>query len=145
MNAVIDPAADDIWDSVASTISLAGTQEQQPRSDEEWQTVRRRAITLAEATNLLVMGGRRATKRYVAAEATGVLDSIGVQAKIDTSPAAFAVYAQRLHEAALLALDAIDAKDPKALLQAGGKIDAACEQCHQTYWYPDQRIPSPGR
>ena len=45
-----------------------------------------------------------------------------------------------LSMAGLQALAAIDARNPQALLEAGGAIDAACEACHVTYWYPNQRL-----
>ena len=34
-------------------------------------------------------------------------------------------------------LAAIDAKDPQALFNVGGKIDETCENCHSTFWYPN--------
>jgi cytochrome c556 len=42
-----------------------------------------------------------------------------------------------LRDASLQALSAIDSKNATALLEAGGTIDAACEACHMTFWYPD--------
>jgi hypothetical protein len=38
-------------------------------------------------------------------------------------------------------LAAIDAKDPAALVKAGGTLDEICESCHLTFWYPNQVIP----
>jgi hypothetical protein len=40
----------------------------------------------------------------------------------------------------LQALEAIDAKDAKRLLDVGGDIDAACEACHLVYWYPPDLV-----
>ena len=143
MDAIVDPAADDIWDAVATTVTRKGTDEHQPRTVEQWQAVRRRVITLLESTNLLVIPGRKAAQAYVPSEGPGVLDSAGVQTRIDAGRPSFDVFAQNLRVAAEGALQAVDAKDPQALLSAGGKIDAACEQCHRAYWYPDQKIPVP--
>jgi hypothetical protein len=50
-------------------------------------------------------------------------------------------FASGLQKQALEALGAIDAKDSKALMDAGGAIDEACEACHVTYWYPNQKTP----
>src|ERR1700744_496700 len=58
MDAIIDPSADALWDSVSVTTTLKGTVFHQPQTDEEWQEARRRAIALIEGTNLLVMDGR---------------------------------------------------------------------------------------
>ena len=43
-----------------------------------------------------------------------------------------------LFDAASIALQAINAKNAEGLLDAGEKIDAACETCHLKYWYPNQ-------
>src|SRR5689334_13190641 len=59
MDSVVDPNADVLWDSVSTTINRQGTTEKQPRSDEDWKNVRRSALALVEATNLLVIPGRK--------------------------------------------------------------------------------------
>lgn len=59
MDAIIDPSADALWDSVSITNTLKGTEYHQPRTDDEWQEARRHAIALIEGTNLLVMEGRK--------------------------------------------------------------------------------------
>src|SRR5215218_10929119 len=62
MDSEVDPSADFIWESVATVVSAAGIEERQPKTDEEWTKVRRSAITLLEATNLLMMEGRAVAK-----------------------------------------------------------------------------------
>ena len=141
MDSEIDPAADFIWASVASISTVAGLEERQPRTDEEWLEVRRRAITLIEATNLLVMKGRRVSAQYEAASGAGELDTDQVQQKIDENRVAFVALAQRLQDTGLQTLAAIDAKDPVALFDLGGTIDDACESCHVTFWYPNLTLP----
>src|SRR3990172_1210874 len=59
MLSLVDPSADAIWNSVATIVTLEGTEERRPRTDEEWGALRHEAITLVEATNLLLMDGRR--------------------------------------------------------------------------------------
>ena len=59
MVSIIDPEADVLWNAVATIVSLTGTEERAPKTDEEWATVRRSAIQLVEATNLLRIPGRR--------------------------------------------------------------------------------------
>jgi len=141
MDSEIDPAADFIWGSVASISTVAGLEERQPRTDEEWLEVRRHAITLIEAPNLLVMKGRRVSAKYEAASGAGELDTDQVQQKIDSNRAAFVALAQRLQDTGLQTLAAIDAKDPVALFELGGTIDEACESCHVTFWYPNLTLP----
>jgi hypothetical protein len=137
MDSEVDPSADALWESVASITNESGFHERQPKNDDEWHELRRRAITLAEASNLIAMKGRKVTTGYVAARGLGELDSAESQKRIDANPEAFRGFAIALHETSLAALHAIDAKDPAALLDTGGAIDAACEACHVTFWYPD--------
>src|ERR1700732_1176224 len=46
MDSMIDPSADALWDSVATIVSAAGTEERAPHTDEEWTNVRHHAIQL---------------------------------------------------------------------------------------------------
>ena len=55
MHSVIDTSADVVWLSVQTVITKDGTVEIRPRTDEEWEHVRRGAITLLESSNLLMM------------------------------------------------------------------------------------------
>jgi hypothetical protein len=121
MDGVVDPAADTIWNSVSTTITKKDTEEKAPHTDEEWATVRRSAIVLLEASNLLQIPGR-----HVAMPGQ----------KNEQDRPAWIRLAHGLHDAATLALHAIDAKDPAKVLESGDAIDKACENCHQRYWYP---------
>ena len=141
MDAEVDPSADVLWDSVGFISTAAGTEDRQPRTDEEWKAVRRSAITLIEATNLLSMEGRRVAATDSPPGAAGELSPAEIQRHVDATHASFVQFAQALRAAGLKALAAIDAKDPQALMDAGGTIDEACEACHVTYWYPNQKVP----
>src|SRR5262249_22134875 len=59
MDSVVDPGADFIWEAVETTVSAKGVEEKRPQTDEDWKEVRRHAIMLLEATNLLQMPGRK--------------------------------------------------------------------------------------
>jgi hypothetical protein len=145
MNSEIDPAADFIWGAVGYYSTAAGAEERQPRTDEEWTTVRHNALTMIEATNLLVMEGRRVAapgSKLDPSELAGVEDPQDIQKAIDANRAAFIALAHGLHDAGMQALAAIDAKDTARLEAAGEKMDQACEQCHRTYWYPNAPEPT---
>jgi len=145
MMSVVDPSADVLWESVAVISSEKGTEEKQPRTDEEWATVRAHAITLMEAANLLMIPGRSITEpgKKLQDEGTeGNLTAEQIQKLKDEDHVAFASRALALHDAAQAALKAIDEKNAQALSDVGGVIDEACEQCHTKYWYPGQ--PGPG-
>lgn len=144
MDAIIDPSADALWDSVSITTTTKGTVFQQPHSDEEWQQARRHAIALIEGTNLLVMDGRKlvAPGSPVLDQGTsGVLSAEEGQKLFDEKHATFVQFARALREVGAQMLTAIDKKDPTGMMNAGAAMDGVCESCHLTFWYPNQVIP----
>jgi hypothetical protein len=143
MDGIIDPSADALWDSVAYIATTKGTEDRQPRTDEQWKAVRTNAVTLIEAANLLSMPGRRVAADTPAGLPPGLgeLSHGEIQQRIDDTHDAFVQFAHTLQDAGLRALAAIDAKDPEGLMAAGGVIDEACEACHVTYWYPKRNRP----
>jgi len=144
MDGIIDPSADVLWDSVAYIATPKGVEDRQPRTDEEWKTVRNSAITLIEAANLLSMPGRSVAAVHEPADsppAAGELSHAEIQQRIDATHDGFTQFARNLQDAGLKALAAINAKNAQGLMDAGGTIDEACEACHVTYWYPNQSRP----
>jgi hypothetical protein len=59
----IDPAADFLWESVATISTDKGIEERQPRTDAEWAEVRHKALAVIEGANLLMLEGRRVAGR----------------------------------------------------------------------------------
>lgn len=141
MDAEVDPAADALWDSVGTVVALSGREDRRPRTDEEWRAVRRSAITLVEATNLLVMPGRRIAPLGVVAT-SGDIDPLLLQHRLEGNPRAFAALVQSLRRVAINALDAIDARDADRLFEIGAQLDTACEACHVVFWYPHDLTPA---
>jgi plastocyanin len=137
MTSVIDPEADVLWNSVATIVSLSGTEERAPKTDEEWADVRRSAVQLVEATNLLRIPGRLVARPGEKSENPRIeLQPETIQRMIAEDPASWSALVDRLHDAAVPALKAIDARNAKGLFDAGEHIEHACEACHQRYWYP---------
>jgi hypothetical protein len=137
MDSMVDPSADVLWESVATIVSAAGTDERQPRTDDDWKTVHRNAVILVEATNLLKMEGRHVAKAKEKSENPGIeLEPAQMEKLINDDRPAFIKFAQGLHDAAMPALKATEDRNPAALLDAGEGIDTACENCHLKYWYP---------
>ena len=111
----------------------------QAQIDADWLTLRKAAVTLVEAPNLLVMEGRVAAHPGSKLQDEGLqgnLDQAAIQKALQEKRPEFLKYARGLQDAGLGALAAIDKKNPDALLEAGGKIDEACEACHKAFWYP---------
>ena len=141
MQSEVDASADNIWDAVETSVGPGGEEHKQPRTAEEWQEIRRNAIVLIEAANLLTVEHRRLSAAPFPAEATGALDSVEIEKRIIRNRAVFDQYALALRQTARTMLTAIDAKDPQALVTTGGNLDEVCESCHMTFWYPNQVIP----
>ena len=140
MDSMVDPSADILWESVATIVSAKGTEERAPKTDDDWTNVRRRAITLIEATNLLQMPGRKVAKPGEKSENPQIeLEPQEIERILNADRAAWTKLALALHDAAAEALKAIDAKNTQGLLDSGEKIDTACENCHLKYWYPNQQ------
>jgi hypothetical protein len=110
MQAVVDPSADVVWESVATIFTKDHVEERRPHTNQEWANVRSHAMILTESGNLLMMAPRARDG--------------GDWMKM----------AQALVDKAAIALRAADAKDADGLLNVGGEIDETCENCHKKYW-----------
>lgn len=141
MDAQIDPAADFIWGSVGTVITAAGVEDRRPHTDEDWAQVRHKVIALIEATNLLLIPGRRVADSDFPSAGPGVLSSTEIQRNLTHDPAGFDSFVLALRAVALQELAAVDHQDAAALLQTGEAMDAACESCHVANWYPHEIIP----
>jgi len=141
MDAVIDPNADALWDSVEIDATLQGVQRKEPTTDDDWKALKRHAIALSEASNLLLMNGRHVARPGEKAEDERVdLNPEEIEARINDDRASWVTFAHGLQDAALANIQAIDARDLTRFLDAGDTLDKACESCHRKYWY---RVPPP--
>jgi cytochrome c556 len=141
MDSIVDPSADAIWDSVEVIATLEGTVHKAPKTDDDWKTLRRHAIAVVEASNLLLIPGRHVARPGEKAEDARVdLHPDEIEALLESDPAAWAMRAHILHDAAMESLKAIEAHDVNGLMNSGETLDAACESCHRNYWY---RTPPP--
>jgi hypothetical protein len=109
MQAVIDPAADIIWEATGTIITPEGTEERAPKNEEEWNVVRTHAMMLTESGNLLMMVPR-------------AMDG-----------GAWMTLSQELVDTGVAALRAAEAKNVGQLFAAGGAVYVACVNCHQQY------------
>jgi hypothetical protein len=140
MDSIVDPSADFIWGSVETVVSAKGIEEKMPRTDEEWKDVRRHAVMLLEATNLLQIPGRHVAKAGEKADDPKVeLAPEVIEDMINKDRASWNKYAQALHDATMAVFKAIESKDAEGLLNTGDGIDNACEKCHLHYWYPNDK------
>jgi cytochrome c556 len=143
---MIDPLADNIFDAVWWASGQNGTEEHRPRTDADWDKVKVGAVTLAEGIYLL-----KVPRPF--APAGDLNNSVGpnafelspaqIQAKLDKDPVLWNAKIEALRNVALETLEAVKKKDVDALFEAGGDLDAACEECHLDYWYPGDRKRAP--
>lgn len=146
MNAVIDPAADGVWEAVSEEATAAGAVVHAPRDEAEWAVVRQHAVRLVESAHLLLVPGRAIVapgRKVEDAHVSGISDAAAIEHAIAADRGAFAAAVQRLHTAAAGALAAVDRRDTQALLAAGERVEQACESCHRQYWYPGAPPPPP--
>ena len=106
---VLDPAADTIWESVGTIMTVDGTFEKAPSTDDEWAGVRAGAIQLAESGNLLMLPSR------------------------SSGSAEWIAQAQALIEVSNRAIKAIEARDKDTLFTVGGDIYDVCTNCHRQF------------
>ena len=137
MQSMVAPKADSLWNAVATSVTEKGTEEIRPETDEDWDKLHQDAITLVEAMNVVQIPGRMVAKPGQQAQDPKVeLPPEQIQTLIDADRASWTKFAHGMHDATMVALKAIEAKDADALSTAGDGIDKACENCHLTYWYP---------
>lgn len=140
MLAEVVPSSTVLWNAVSTQITAEGTIEHKPTTDQEWLDLRHQALILIEAGNLLLDKHRLIVARgglVKDAEQPGILGPAQIRQKIAADPARLARLIHELQDSTGKALEAIEAKNPDALSDAGSEIDEACENCHKTYWYPD--------
>ena len=144
MNSVIDPSIDEVWNSVQTVVDDKGMKDHAPVTDEQWAEVRRHALVVSEAANLLLMHDRPIAHPGEPSSAPGVeLPPEEIRSLIDKNPDAWNSYVLEFQASLKLALAAIDKKDTQALFDAGEQIDATCENCHGVFWYPNAGAPAP--
>jgi hypothetical protein len=137
---MVNPSAEFLFRSVRIIGDERGVTEIAPQTDEDWRQVRARADVLLKVPDLLTTPGRRAARpKDHAANPEVEIETAELQALLKAKRQDFELRAQKLHDAASVVMQAIDARDKQALLNALNGIDLACEGCHVRYWYPNDR------
>jgi hypothetical protein len=137
---MVDPAGDLIWDAVSTTVDAKGTHEIEPRTDEDWAKVRTGAITLAEASNLLMMP-RPVARAGEKSIAPGIeLEPPEMEELISKDRPGWYKRAADLREISVKVLDIVEKRDVKGLFDIGEPVDQACEGCHRQYWFPNEPV-----
>jgi hypothetical protein len=109
MKGIVAPAATVVFNAVSTTVTVKGTEEKAPQTDEEWEAVGNSAAALVESGNLMLMGSRTVDKGDWVKES------------------------QALIEAGKVALKATQAKNAEQLLASGEAVNTSCDGCHRKY------------
>jgi len=141
MQFMVEPSADVLWNAVATTVNEKGIDDHRPTTDEEWKAVKNSAVTLVEATNLILIDRITANPGVKSANPNVELEPEQIDKLRKDDPELWKKYVKALYDAALPALNAINKKDADGLGNAGEGIDTACENCHLHYWYPPGKAP----
>ena len=128
--------ADYMWEAVATVVGPTGVTERTPQTDQEWGELRKRAVTLIDATNALAAPGIRvANPGEKPGNPTLQLPPEEIQELINGDRANWVARTRGLYDAAQKLLMAVDAKDSNVFRRAGADLYRACESCHIDYWY----------
>jgi hypothetical protein len=141
MKYMIDPIADNIFDSVATVVTKNGVEEHTPQTDDDWDKIETGAVTLAEGAYLLKVpreftppGDRNNSEGPDAVE----LSPDAIKAKLLNDPVEWNARIETLRNAALAVMEIVKKRDQAALWDASENLDTACENCHRSYWYPGE-------
>jgi hypothetical protein len=141
MRDLIDPLADNIFESVSIIVDGKGTVETIPKTDDDWARVRIGGVTMAEASYLLKVrrpfappGEENNSTGPEAVE----FSPARILAKVERDPVEWNARIQTLRNVGLQVLDIVNRKAADELWDASENLDTACENCHLSYWYPGQ-------
>jgi hypothetical protein len=109
MTGITGPAAGVIFAAVSVDVSVEGTTEKAPQTEEEWAEVERSAALLIESANLLLQGPR----------------------SVDTGD--WATMSQQMAAAGQEALKAARAKNKDGIFNVGEAVNTTCDNCHARY------------
>ena len=141
MRDMLDPIADNIFNSVGIVTDKKGTVETAPRTEEDWEKIRIGAVTLAEGVYLL-----KVPRPFAPAgdlnNSTGPdaveLSPAQITAKVEADPVEWKARIEALRNVGLQVLDIVKRRDVQELWDACENLDIACESCHRSYWYPGE-------
>lgn len=140
MHNIVEYNAFKIFNSVAVTVTEKGTEEKQPRTDEEWDELLHASMALAESPNLLVTPGRQIAKPEEMNSSDGPEELVpkDIQSKIDANRDLWLKHVDELQKVGTETMGIVNAKNVQGLFDIGEKIDRVCENCHLEFWYPNQ-------
>lgn len=106
MKTTLEPAAEDVWDSVGYIVDFEGEHDLSPKTDQEWNDV----VGDIDTLEIVLAGLKTAPFAWDEATWGGYVDQVVVAVEQNRSAAV--------------------AHDVDAMFEAGEVLDQACESCH---------------
>jgi hypothetical protein len=134
---MIVPQSEALWGAVSFSVTARGTIENGPKTEDDWLKLRRDAVTLAEAANLILM-----TERRVAKPGEGPMDPKAhlhpdeIEKLLASNRENWVKFSNSMYQNARMAVAAIDARNTKKLSDATDQLTRTCDGCHKQYWFP---------
>jgi cytochrome c556 len=143
MKTVVAPQTQVIWDVGNAAADDSGNPSAAKMKPEDWTKIAAAAGKVKRATQALT----QATHVIAAApgqkiqdqENPGASNAMQVQTAIDAAPTVFKAFAQQLTLSMDEVLTSTQKKDVAKLGDVSGRLDELCEQCHQRFWYPNEK------
>jgi hypothetical protein len=142
MRYMIDPGADNIFNSVRTVMTTKGTVETAPKTDADWDQIQIGAVTLAEGAYLLKVRRPFAPPgdlNLSGGETPLELSPDQITARVVRDPVEWNARIEALRNVALEVMDIVKRRGTDQLWDAGENLDVACEACHRSYWYPGEK------
>ena len=139
MASTVAPNTDVLFNAVSSSVTPQGVEEKFPKTDAEWADLRKKAVALIDASDLIVTPGRLVAHRGAQAKNPLVqLSPEEIEALIGRERTSWIELTHNFQESLQPMLKAIDSKNPSALSESSVAIEMACEACHTKFWYPEK-------
>ena len=114
----VDPAARAFWAGWGEVYTAKGMTDISAKTDEEWKKVEDGATMVMLATNTLMLPAyqRKPVENWNR-------------------------YAKEVADLAILGREGADAHDKKAIEEIGGRLDVACDACHEAFRPENGKLP----
>ena len=139
MATMVVPTSKVVFEAVSTETVQGKEVQKQPKTEAEWAAVKENAQKMVQASRLLAMNGRHVARNMNAKGKDGELGPKEIEALLAKHRPEWNKFAREFGEVANTAASAAEKKDKDGVFGAAGDLDTACENCHQTFWYPEPK------
>jgi hypothetical protein len=139
MATMVVPTSKVVFEAVSTETVQGKEVQKEPKTAAEWAAVKENALRMLEASKLMAMDGRHVARNMNAKGKDGELGPKEIEALLAKHRPEWNKFAREFGEVANAAARAAEKKDKDGVFGAAGDLDTACENCHQTFWYPEPK------